>query len=142
MSAVTHSGPWTSNGKPRYIPCRCPAPTVAAATLCQSPCSPFSPKGYIARYGKKLIINNEKQTYRQSKMITDATYSNAPFPKNTANRFNGRGQTCWWLTPTGRGLFHACRSYGHLAVTFREGKHKNGVTPFLCPQSINSKNHI
>ena len=62
MSAVTHSGPWTSNGKPRYIPCRCPAPTVAAATLCQSPCSPFSPKGYIARYGKKLIINNEKQT--------------------------------------------------------------------------------
>ena len=33
-----------------------------------------------------------------------------------------------------------CRSYGHLAVTFREGKQKNGVTPFLYPQSINSKN--
>ena len=101
MSAVTHSVPWTSNGKPRYIPCRCPAPTVAAATLCQSPCSPFSPKGYIARYGKKLIINNEKQTYRQSKMITDATYSNVPFPKNAANRFNGRGRTCRWLTLIG-----------------------------------------
>ena len=34
-------------------------------------------------------------------MITDATYSNAPFPKNTANRFNGRGRTCWWLTLIG-----------------------------------------
>ena len=43
---------------------------------------------------------------------------------------------------TGRGLFYACRSCGHLAVTFREGKQKNGYTPFLCPQSINSKNHI
>ena len=53
MSAVTHSGPWTSNGKPRYIPCRCSVPTVAAVTRCQSPCSPFSPKEYIERFGKK-----------------------------------------------------------------------------------------
>ena len=34
-------------------------------------------------------------------MITDATYSNAPFPKNTANRLNGGGRTCWWLTLIG-----------------------------------------
>ena len=53
MSVVTHSGPWTSNGKPLHIPCRCSVPTVAAATLCQSPCFPFSPKEYIERFGKK-----------------------------------------------------------------------------------------
>ena len=34
-------------------------------------------------------------------MITDATYSNVPFPKNAANRFNGRGRTCRWLTLIG-----------------------------------------
>ena len=54
----------------------------------------------------------------------------AKFPRQSTSRLE--------VHATGRGLFYACRSYGHLAVTFREGKQKNGVTPFLCPQSINS----
>ena len=39
MTVATSSRPSISNGKQRYIPSRCPVPTVAAATLCQSPCS-------------------------------------------------------------------------------------------------------
>ena len=58
MTVATSSRPSISNGKQRYIPSRCPVPTVAAATLCQSPCSPFSPKEYIERFGKKSTTVN------------------------------------------------------------------------------------
>ena len=44
-TAATLSRPSTSNGKPRPIPSRCPAPSVAAATPCQSPCSLYGEKG-------------------------------------------------------------------------------------------------
>ena len=57
-TAATLSRPSTSNGKPRHIPNRCPAPSVAAATPSQSPCSPFSPKEYIERFGKKSTTVN------------------------------------------------------------------------------------
>ena len=63
-TAVTLSRPSISNGKQRYIPSRCPAPTAAAATLCQSPSSLLWRKGYTGRYGNKSTIINEKQTLR------------------------------------------------------------------------------
>ena len=58
MTVATSLRPSISNGKQRYIPSRCPVPTAAAATLCQSPCSPFSPKEYIERFGKKSTTVN------------------------------------------------------------------------------------
>ena len=61
MTAATFSRPSTSNGKPRPIPSRCPAPNVAASTPCQNPCSLLCRKGHTERYGKKWR-DNEKQT--------------------------------------------------------------------------------
>ena len=58
MTVATSSRPSTSNGKQRYIPSRCVAPSVAAATPCQSPCSPLWIKGSTERFGKKWRDND------------------------------------------------------------------------------------
>ena len=57
MTAATPSRLSTSNGKQRHIPSRCPAPSVAAATPCQSPCSLLWRKGHTGRFGTKLRNN-------------------------------------------------------------------------------------
>ena len=57
-TAATLSRPSTSNGKPRSIPNRCLAPSVAAATPCQSPCSPLWRKGHTRKFGNKWRNND------------------------------------------------------------------------------------
>ena len=85
--------------------------------------------------GRILMVNNRPPPFCSKKPEKEISYIEllalVLFSKNTAKFSTTEGKQTGGSRFIGRGLFCACRSCGHLAVTIREVEPKNRATLFL-----------